>query len=190
MVPMRTTLLFAVVLALPSVAGCDRKLTHEECDHLLGRGIALQAQKDIPEAVVKESGLFGVPLDVELVRKTARGNAKASIEEFDKACMAVTNGSAVVLCGRRAKNEAELRECGGMAVKALDTGAIAKKAVTRRFSSDECSRYAEHGVKIGAITADDVSKLMKQCEGWLEIGYMECRTAAKDPAAWKACEAP
>lgn len=183
-------LALALVLAVPSLAGCSRKLTKEECNHLLGRGIALQAQKGIPEAVLKQSGIYGVPLDVELVHKTARGRAKQAIDDFDKACHGIDTDSSVVLCGRRAKNEAEFQACGGMAARALEAGAIAKAAVTRRFSSDECSAYAEHGVKIGAITADDVSKLMKECEGWLEIGYFECRNAAKDPAAWKACDAP
>lgn len=183
-------LLLMLVLAVPSLAGCSRKLTKEECDHLLGRGIALQAQKDIPEAVLKESGIFGVPLDVELVRKTARGQAKQAIEDFDRACLGVEVDSSVVLCGRRAKNEAELRACGGMALRGLEAGEKAKGAVTRHFSADECSRYAEHGVKIGAVAPDDVSKLMKECEGWLEIGFVACRNAAKDPAGWKACDLP
>lgn len=188
---MRTVLLAAaLVLASSSVAGCSRKLTKEECDHLLGRGIALQAQKGIPEPVLKQSGIYGVPLDVELVRKTARGKAKQAIEDFDRACLGLESETGVVLCGRRAKDEAELRACGGLAARALDTGASARLAVTRKFSSDECSKYAEHGVKIGAITPDDVSRLMKECEDWLEIGYFECRTVAKDAAAWKACELP
>ena len=182
--------LLTLALVLPSLAGCSRKLTKDECDHLLGRGIALQAQKGIPEPVLKQSGIFGVPLDVELVHKIARGKPKEAIEDFDKACHGLDTDSSVVLCGRRAKNEDEFRACGGMAVRALEAGAVAKYAVTRKFSSDECSKYAEHGVKIGALTADDVPKLMKECDGWLEIGYFECRTAAKDPAAWKACETP
>jgi hypothetical protein len=187
---MRILVALALVLAVPSLVGCSRKLTKEECSHLLGRGIALQAQKGIPEPVLKQSGIYGVPLDVELVHKTARGQAKQAIEDFDRACTGLETDSSVVLCGRRAKNEEELRACGGMAARALEAGAAARVAVTRKFSSDECSHYAEHGVQIGAITADDVGKLMKECEDWLEIGYFECRNAAKDPAAWKACEVP
>ena len=192
---MRPVAALALALCLPTLAlsglvGCRRALTAEECDHLLGRGLALQAQKDIPEAVLQKAGVEGLPIDVELVRKTARGKAKEAIAAFDRTCRAEESDPAIVLCGRRAKNEAELRACEGMAMRALEAGAVAKASVTRKFSADECSRYAEHGVKIGAVTADEVTKLMKECEGWLEIGYVACRTTAKDVATWKACDAP
>jgi hypothetical protein len=186
---------FAIILAMatvmlaPATAGCSRKLTHEECNHLLGRGVALAALQNIPEDVVKQSGIFGVPIDVELLRKDARGKAKDAIVEFDRACPLADDGG-VAMCSRRAKNEAEFRACGGMATRAWNTGLVARAAVVRRFTVDECAKYAEHGVKISAITADDVSKLIKECEGWMEIGPHECRMQAKDAAAWKACDMP
>ena len=176
----------ALMLALAS-AGCSRKLTQEECSHLLGRGVALAALKGIPDDIVKQSGLYGVPIDVELLRKNAHGRAKAAIEEFDRACP-LGNDDGVTLCSRRAKNEAEFRACGGMATRAWSAGTVAREAVQRRFNADECAKYAEHGVKIVAITADDVSKAVKDCESWMEIGLHECRLAAKDAAGWKACE--
>ncbi len=175
----------AVMLAL-AAAGCSRKLTQEECSHLLGRGVALAALKNIPEDIVKQSGLYGVPIDVEQLRKNAHGKAKDAIVEFDRACP-VGDDNGVSLCSRRAKNAEEFKECGGMATRAWNTGLIAKAAVIRRFSVDECGKYAEQGVKIAAITADDVSKVVKECEAWMEIGLHECRMQAKDAATWKSC---
>jgi len=178
--------LFSVMVAL-ATTGCTRKHTQEECSHLLGRGVALAALQNIPEDIVKQSGLYGVPIDVELLRKNAHGKAKTAIEEFDRACP-LANDNGVSLCSRRAKNEAEFRECGGMATRAWSAGLVARAAVQRRYTVDECARYAEHGVKIAAITADDVSKTIKECEAWMEIGLHECRMKAKDGAGWKACE--
>jgi hypothetical protein len=175
-----------ILLTLALAAGCSRKLNQEECNHLLGRGVALAALKTIPEDVVKQSGLYGVPIDVELLRKNATGKAKQAIEEFDRACP-TGEGGGVSLCARRSKNEEEFRACGGMAARAWDYAMVARGAVARQFSVDECSRYAEHGVTIGAITADDVSGLTKLCDGWMEIGVHECRMAAKDAARWNAC---
>jgi hypothetical protein len=57
-----------------------------------------------------------------------------------------------------------------------------------KYSVDACSKLAEHGVQVKGITADDVPKVVKQCEDWLEIGFYECRLASKDAASWKACE--
>jgi hypothetical protein len=179
-------LMGAAMLALAST-GCSRKLTQEECTHLLGRGVALAALRNIPEDIVKQSGLYGVPIDVEQLRKNAHGKPKDAIVEFDRACpLADDNG--VSLCSRRAKNADEFKECGGMATRAWNAGLIARGAVIRRFNVDECGKYAEQGVKLTAITADDVSKTIKECEAWMEIGLHECRMQAKDAAAWKACE--
>lgn len=180
--------LLAVMLAL-ATAGCSRKLSKEECSHLLGRGVALAALKNIPEDVVKQSGIYGVPIDVEMLRKNAQGKAKDAIVEFDRACP-LGNDDGVTLCSRRAKNDEEFRACGGMALRAWSTGVVARAAVLRRFTVDECAKYAEHAVKIGAITADDVSKTIKDCEAWMEIGIHECQMNAKDGPSWKACETP
>ena len=174
-----------VVLALATLS-CSRKLTKEECSHLLGRGVALAALKNIPEPVVKQSGIYGVPIDVELLRKNARGKSKEAINTFDGQCP-LQDDNGVSLCSRRAKNEEEFRACGGMALKAWDTGLIARAAVPRKFTGDECSKYAEHAVQIKAATADDVSALVKDCDSWMEIGVHECRMAAKDAAGWKSC---
>lgn len=174
-----------ITLALATLS-CSRKLTNEECNHLLGRGVAFAALKTIPEAVVKQSGLYGVPIDVDLLRKNATGKPREALADFDKFCPTQDDGG-VSLCSRRAKNEEEFRACGAMAVRALEAGASARLAVPRKFTSDECSKYAEHAVKIKAVTADDVSSLIKLCDGWMEIGVHECRMASKDVQAWKAC---
>jgi hypothetical protein len=182
--PMRQAL--ALILLAPAVFSCSRKLTQEECNHLLGRGVALAAIKAIPEPVVKQSGIYGVPIDIEALRKTARGKAKEALNTFDGMCPK-QDDNGVSMCSRRAKNEEEFRACGGMALKAWDTGLIARSAVMRKFTGDECSKYAEHAVQIKAATADDVSALVKDCDSWMEIGVHECRMAAKDAAAWKTC---
>lgn len=181
---MRQVLL--VIPLLVSVNGCNRKLTTEECSHLLGRGVALAALQNIPEEVVKQSGLYGVPIDVEVLRKNARGKPKQAIDDFDRMCP-TQNDSGVSLCSRRAKNAEEFKACGGMATRAWETGQSAQDAVMRKFTGDECSKYAEQAVKVGAAKADDVSKLVKDCDTWMEIGIHRCQMAAKDAAAWKAC---
>ncbi len=182
--------LAAVAVAAVSATGCGKKLGADECNHLLGRGVGLATGGDGVEVVQKQMGIYGgVPLDVDLLRKTARGPVKDAIAEFDAACVGHDDGGAT-LCGRRAKNMDEFRACGGIVAKAADTGKIARLAVTKKHSVDECSRYAEHAVKIGAGTPDDVSALVKECEDWLEIGFYECRLAAKDAASWNGCDAP
>lgn len=184
---MRQALLLATLaLALPA---CNRKLTGEECNHLLGRGVALAALQNIPEAVVKQSGIYGVPIDVEALRKSARGRPKEALAEFDAFCP-TQDDRGVSMCSRRAKNAEEFRACGGMAARAWEAGLVARGAVLRKFTGDECSRYAEHAVKVSAISADDVSKLVKDCDGWMEIGVHQCQMEAKDASSWKACDAP
>ena len=175
-----------LMLALATLS-CNRKLTSEECTHLLGRGVAFAALKTIPESVVKQSGLYGVPIDVEFLRKNAHGKPREAIADFDAFCP-TQDDRGVSLCGRRAKNEEEFRACGGMATRAAEAGVAARAAVPRKFGGDECSKYAEHGVQTKAITADEVSTLIKDCDGWMEIGLHECRMAAKDAASWKACD--
>jgi hypothetical protein len=178
--------LVLVTLAL-AIPACNRKLTVEECNHLVGRGVALAALKQIPEDMVKASGLYGVPIDVDRLRKDARGKAKEALADFDRICP-TQDDRGVSLCSRRAKNAEEFQACGGMAARAWETGQVAKAAVMRKFSGDECSKYAEHAVKIGAAAADDVSKLVKDCDTWMEMGVHECRMAAKDAAGWKGCD--
>lgn len=186
----RTSALALVGIATAAFAGCGKKLTADDCTHLLGRGVGLATGADGVEVVQKQMGIYGgVPLDLELLRKTARGSVKQAIADFDAACVGHEDGGAT-LCGRRAKNMDEFRACGGIVTKAADTGKIARLAVTKKHSVEECSKYAEHAVKIGAGTADDVTTFVKQCEDWLEIGFYECRLAATDAAAWKACDAP
>jgi hypothetical protein len=178
--------LVALTLAL-ALPACNRKLTVEECNHLVGRGVALAAIKQIPEDMVKQSGLYGVPIDVDRLRRDARGKAKEALADFDRFCP-TQDDRGVSLCSRRAKNAEEFQACGGMATRAWETGMVAKAAVLRKFSGDECSKYAEHGVKVSGITADGVSALIKECDGWMEMGLHECRMAAKDAAGWKACD--
>lgn len=191
--PPHGSLRLASLLALAALAplpACSKKLTQEDCNHLLGRGVGLSAYGNGGEPLQKEMGMYGgVPVDVEMLRKTARGPAKQAIADFDKVCIGADDHGQIA-CGRRANNVQEFESCGGVVSKARETGKIARLAVTKKYSVDECSKYAEHGVQVGAATADDVPKLIKECEGWLEIGFYECRTTAKDAASWKACDAP
>ena len=167
-----------LMLAIP-VASCSRKLTPEQCDHLLGRGIGLAAY----------SGSAEVPVDVEALRKRARREAKQAIESFDKACVgSPDNGE--VNCMRRAKSSEEFVACGDITKKAREAGEIAQLVVAKRHSTDECSKYAEHGVQIGVGTADDAGKLHQDCDQAMEVGVYRCRLVAKDKAGWDACDAP
>ena len=168
----------ALFLVLP-VASCSRKLTAEECDHLLGRGIGLAAY----------SGSAEVPVDVEALRKRARREAKAAIADFDQACVGAPDHGEVN-CMRRAKSSDEFVGCGGLVKKAREAGEIAQNVLAKRHSADECSKYAEHGVHIAVGTADDAGKLARECDEPMEVGVYKCRLAAPDKAAWDACDAP
>ena len=57
---------------------------------------------------------------------------------------------------------------------------------------DAFARHADdardHGVRIGIALGEDVGKLVRECDGWMEVGVYRCRLAARDAAAWKACE--
>jgi hypothetical protein len=168
----------SLLLVLP-VASCSRKLTKEQCDHLLGRGIGLAAY----------SGSAEVPVDVEALRKRARREAKAAIASFDQACLGASDNGEIN-CMRRAKDSAEFIACGDITKKAREAGEIAQLVIAKRHNADECSKYAEHGVHIGVGTADDAGKLHRECDEPMEVGVYKCRLVAADKPAWDACDAP
>lgn len=172
---LRGLALFAIVLVVP-IAACSRKMKLEDCNHLLGRGVGLAAY----------AGSAEVPVDIDALRARARGGPKRAIEDFDKACVGALDDGQIA-CARRANNVAEFAACGGLVTKARDAGIVAAQLVARRHTSDECSKYAEHGVHAGVGTADDAGKLMRECDEVMEEGVYACRLAAKDAAAWEAC---
>lgn len=168
-----------VALAFASVVpvvSCSRKLTDEDCTHLLGRGVGLAAY----------SGSAEVPVDVEALRKRARGAPKRAIDDFDKACVGAPDDG-IVACGRRANDVAQFDACGPVVKKARDTGMVAKQLVARRHDADECAKYAEHAVKIGVATPDEAGTLVHDCDDPMEVGVFDCRLASKDLAGWNAC---
>ena len=160
-----------------TVFACGKKLTKEECGHLLGHGVGLVAY---PSAEV-------VPVDVDNLHARAKGDVKRAIDDFDRACVGSAE-SDQILCARRAKSAADFVACGPMTKKAHETGSVAQLAIAKKHSVDECSKYADHGVKIGAASVDEVSKLVRECDGWMGVGTYRCKLAAKDAAAWNACE--
>ncbi len=166
-----------LVLMASAVSACGKKMTKEECGHLLSRGVGLVAY---PSSEV-------VPVDVDNLHARAKGDVKKAIDDFDRTCLGADE-SDQVLCARRAKSAADFVACGPLTKKAHETGQLAQLAIPKKHSVDECSKYAEHGVKIGAATVDEVSKLVKECDDWMEVGTYRCRLGAKDAAAWKACE--
>lgn len=174
---MRRIVTATLLVALTMVVSCSKKLTKEECGHLLGHGTGLVAY---PSAEV-------VPVDVENLHARAKGDVKKAIDDFDRACVGADDGDQI-MCARRAKNSADFVECGPLTQKALATGAVAQLAIVKKHNSDECSKYADHGVKIGAAVTDDAGKLVQECDVWMEEGTYRCRLSAKDAAAWKACE--
>jgi hypothetical protein len=166
-------------LAVFPIAACSRKLTQEDCNGLLGRGVGLAAY----------SGSAEVPVDIELLKKRARREAKAASEAFDKACVgAPDNGE--VTCSRRANDSAQFVACGELVKKAREAGEIVQNVIAKQHSADECSKYAEHGVKIGVGSVDDAGRLMRDCDQIMEIGVYKCRMAAQTVDAWNACDAP
>jgi hypothetical protein len=166
-----------LLLASTAFVACGKKLTKDECGHLLGHGVGLIAY---PSAEV-------VPVDVDNLHARAKGEVKRAIDEFDRACIGADE-SDQILCARRAKSSADFVACGPLTKKAYDTGTVAQLAIVKKHTVDECSKYADHGVKVGATSVDDVSKLVHECDTWMEIGTYRCRLGAKDAAAWNACE--
>ncbi len=182
-------LLGVIVLVAPSsLVACTKRLTHEQCNHLLGRAIGFAAYPAGTEPK-NEMGLYGgVPgLDVEQLRKEAKGDAKTAMEEFDKACVG-SDEEPAYLCARHANDAAQLYACGGMVSKAKDAAGRAKNALMRKYNANQCSEYAQHALKVGAITADDTNKTVQDCDTWMQIGVHDCRMAAKDATAWKSCQ--
>ena len=174
----RAAIGLSLVLTTALVA-CSRKLSQQDCDHLLGRGVGLAAF----------SGSAEVPVDIDMLRGRARREAKTAIADFDKACVGAPD-EAQVTCARRANNNAEFVACGGLVKRARDAGEVVQYVIARQHDSDECSKYAEHGVQIGVASVDDARKLVKECDGVMEEGVYRCRLASKDPTAWVACNDP
>jgi hypothetical protein len=163
-------------LAAVSVVSCSHKLTDEDCNHLLGRAIGLAAF----------SGSAEVPVDVDALRKRARGAPKQAITDFDKACLGSSDDGATA-CARRANDVAQFEGCGGLVKKARDTGLVAKQLVARKHDADECAKYGEHAAKIGVVAFTEAGKAVQDCDAPMELGVYDCRLVAKDAAAWDAC---
>ena len=164
------------LVAGTAVVSCSRKLTEEDCNHLLGRAVGLAAF----------SGSAEVPVDVDALRKRARGAPKQAIGDFDKACLGANDDGASA-CARRANDVAQFEGCGGLVKKARDTGLVAKQLVARKHDADECAKYGEHAAKIGVVAFTEAGKVVQDCDEPMELGVYDCRLAAKDAAAWDAC---
>jgi hypothetical protein len=163
-------------LAIAPVAACSHALTDEDCNHLLGRGVGLAAF----------SGSAEVPVDVDALRKRARGAPKRAIDDFDSACRG-TKDDGMSACARRANDVAQFEQCGPLVKKARDTGLVAKQLVARKHDADECAKYGDHAVKIGVVSFTEAGKVVQDCDEPMELGVYDCRLVAKDVAAWDAC---
>ncbi|GAC1541650.1 MAG: hypothetical protein NVS3B10_06170 [Polyangiales bacterium] len=172
----RLALVPFTLLAAAAVVSCSHKMNDEDCNALLGRGIGLAMY----------SGSAEVPVDVEALRKRARGAPKRAIVEFDQLCHGADENDAIT-CTRRANDSAQFVACGPLTKRAREAGEIVQQLIAKRHSADECAKYAEHGVKIGVGTADDAGHLVRDCDEAMEVGVYRCRLGAKDPAAWDAC---
>lgn len=175
----RASILASLFACLSCSACASKPLTEEDCDNLLGRGLALVA---FPKDAAP-------PLDVQNVKSRVRGDAKAATDAFGKACVGQKN-EGIVDCQHRAGSMAAFEQCGPLAVQAVAVARKAEGAIAKKHSTDECAAYATHGVEIGAGTADDAGKLHRECDDWMEIGVYRCRLSAKDKATWIACDKP
>jgi hypothetical protein len=172
----RSIAVVALALFAGVVVSCSRKLDQQDCDHLLGRGVGLAAF----------SGSAEVPVDVEALRKRARGAPRQAIDAFDKACLGAADDD-VTACARRANDAAQFEGCGGLVKKARETGLVAKQLVARKHDADECAKYGEHAAKIGVVAFTEAGKAVQDCDEPMELGVYDCRLAAKDTAGWDAC---
>ncbi len=173
----RAVALGIVALGAASAAACGRKLTQEDCDAFLGRGIGLAAY-----ASAKDE-----PFTVESVRQRARPAEKTAIAQLDAMCVGAADDGQRE-CMRMAHAATDLDRCGPVAKKAREVGAIAQNALAKRHSADECSKYGEHAVAIGAATFDEVGAVVRECDDFMNVGVFRCRMSATDKARWAACE--
>ncbi len=173
----RVAIALTLCASLPLASACNRKLTSDDCDRVLSRAVGLIA---FPSAEV-------VPIDLPALRGRAKGEAKAAFASFDQICVGQTDLD-VVNCARRAHDGKDFAACGPIQAKAAAAGVPIALVVARRHTADECSKYGEHAVKIGAATADEVGAVVTECDGTLEEGFYLCRMQAKDKDAWKKCE--
>ena len=175
--PSLVALGLAVGLAGGATGCTPRAMTEEECDHLLGRGIALVSFPGDPEP----------RMNVENVKQRARGAAKEALTDFAHACVGAKEDG-LVMCQRRVKTDAQFKECGALAQQAYATARATEGAIVKHHTTEQCAKYAEHGVQIGAGTADEVGDFHRDCDGWMEVGVYRCRLAAKDKATWRGCD--
>jgi hypothetical protein len=173
----RLAALGLLLLGSASTVACARKLTPEDCDALLGRGIGLLAVASAADE----------PFTVESVRQRARPAEKKAIAELDAMCQgAADHGQRD--CALAAKTVDELAKCGPQSKKAREVAEIAQNALAKRHSADACSKYGEHAVKIGAATVDQVGGVVRECDGFMNVGVFRCRMEATDAKGWNACE--
>lgn len=166
-----------VLLGGASALACARKLSQEDCDAFLGRGIGLLAVASSADE----------PFTVESVRNRARPAEKRAIAELDAMCLnAADQGQRD--CSRDAHSIAEFEKCGPLTKKAREVAEVAQNALAKRHSADACSKYGEHAVKIGATSVDDVGVVVRECDGFMNVGIFKCRMAATDAKSWKACD--
>jgi hypothetical protein len=173
----RLVALTTFVLASTGAVACSRKLAQEDCDAFLGRGIGLLAYASASEE----------PFTVESVRARAREREKKAIAGFDAACVGAADDGQRD-CGRYANNIADFAKCGPVTQKARDAAVIAQDALAKKHNADECSKYAEHAVKIGLATPDDAGKYVRECDEFMNVGVFRCRMEANDAATWRGCE--
>ena len=173
----RAVVLGAFVTASAGVVACSRKLTQEDCDGFLGRGIGLIAVVSASEE----------PFIVESVRLRARPSEKQAIAGLDAACVGAADDGQRE-CSRIAHSVAELEKCGPLTKKASEVARVAQNALPKRHGADECSKYGQHAVAIGASTVDAVGEVVRECDGYMNIGIFNCRMTATDAATWKACD--
>jgi hypothetical protein len=173
----RAVVLGVFMASSASVVACSRKLTQEDCDGFLGRGIGLLAVASASEE----------PFTVESVRLRARPVEKKAIAELDAMCVGAADDGQRE-CSRIAHTIGELEKCGPLTKKARAVAEIAQNALPKRHGADECSKYGQHAVAIGASTVDAVGEVVRECDGYMNVGIFNCRMTAKDAAGWKACE--
>lgn len=190
---MKRTFVWSLVLLGPAVfgsgaLGCAKKLTKDECNAMLGRSIGMLAYPGGSGEPRNELGLYGgIPgLDVEKLRKDAKGPTKTALDAYDQVCIGSTD-QAAFLCARHANDATQLWACGGMVSEAKKAATLAKDMLPRKYDANQCSAYAQHAIAVQALTADEVSKAVQDCDTWLPIGRYDCRMAAKDAQAWKTC---
>jgi hypothetical protein len=163
-------------------------MSESQCDDVMSRALALTAFPDRREAL-NELGLpEGIAISMRQVKAVSRPDAQSTLAKYYQSCEAQSSNS-VIDCVRDARNVDEMARCSRAAADALAASKLLRKYVLRRPQGEECTKYIDKGIQLGALKLENIQALVRTCpQEWIENGMFECRMSAATKARWNECE--